>query len=161
MKQKIKEIKRLTRIYERETGLNSHYLRKTLRIINIGKKIIEQAKKDLVNASLRLVISIAKKYVNRGVQFSDLVQEGNIGLMRAVDKFEYQRGYKFSTYGTWWIRQAITRALCDQSRTIRIPVHMIETINRLKRVSQRLVQDKGKELTYEEISKKPRFYILE
>jgi RNA polymerase primary sigma factor len=139
---------------EQEAETSSTELKGLLHAITSGERKVLEAKKEMVEANLRLVISIAKKYTNRGLQFLDLIQEGNIGLMRAVDKFEYQRGYKFSTYATWWIRQAITRAIADQARTIRIPVHMIETINKLIRASRQLVQEKGREPTPEEIAEK-------
>jgi RNA polymerase primary sigma factor len=124
------------------------------RQMSIGEAKARRAKKEMVEANLRLVISIAKKYTNRGLQFLDLIQEGNIGLMKAVDKFEYRRGYKFSTYATWWIRQAITRSIADQARTIRIPVHMIETINKLNRISRQMLQEMGREPTPEELAER-------
>ena len=139
VKENLEEIQRIqTRLIrlEKLIGLDVATIKDINRRMSIGEAKIRRAKKDMVEANLRLVISIAKKYTNRGLQFLDLIQEGNIGLMKAVDKFEYRRGYKFSTYATWWIRQAITRSIADQARTIRIPVHMIETINKLNRVSR-------------------------
>ena len=139
---------------ERDTLLSVGEIKETNRKMSIGEAKARRAKKEMVEANLRLVISIAKKYTNRGLQFLDLIQEGNIGLMKAVDKFEYRRGYKFSTYATWWIRQAITRSIADQARTIRIPVHMIETINKLNRISRQMVQEMGREATPEELAER-------
>ena len=139
---------------EEETKLTVNQIKEISRRISIGEAKARRAKKEMVEANLRLVISIAKKYTNRGLQFLDLIQEGNIGLMKAVDKFEYRRGYKFSTYATWWIRQAITRSIADQARTIRIPVHMIETINKLNRISRQMLQQMGREATPEELAEK-------
>ena len=142
------------RLLQEETGLTVTEIKDINRQMSIGEAKSRRAKKEMVEANLRLVISVAKKYTNRGLQFLDLIQEGNIGLMKAVDKFEYRRGYKFSTYATWWIRQAITRSIADQARTIRIPVHMIETINKLNRISRQMVHEKGREPTPEELGER-------
>jgi RNA polymerase primary sigma factor len=150
----IKTSAKKVKALEEECSTTVNELRNTYSEISAGERMAERAKSELVEANLRLVVSIAKKYTNRGLQFLDLIQEGNIGLMKAVDKFEYKRGYKFSTYATWWIRQAITRAIADQARTIRIPVHMIETINKLVRTSRYLVQELGREPTPEEIAER-------
>ncbi|MFT7520585.1 MAG: RNA polymerase primary sigma factor, partial [Kiritimatiellia bacterium] len=148
-----RELRKIRKI-EKLTGMTRDRICSSAVDLKRGEALAEKAKCELVEANLRLVVSIAKKYTNRGLQFLDLIQEGNIGLMKAVEKFEYRRGYKFSTYATWWIRQAITRAIADQARTIRIPVHMIETINKLIRTQRHLVQDMGREPTPEEIAEK-------
>jgi RNA polymerase primary sigma factor len=154
MEKRLKTARKKLEKIEQESGFKAGGLSAEIRAIVEGERKAKEAKSELVEANLRLVVSIAKKYTNRGLQFLDLIQEGNIGLMKAVDKFEYQRGYKFSTYATWWIRQAITRAIADQARTIRIPVHMIETINKLIRTSRQLVQEIGREPSPEEIAEK-------
>jgi len=151
---KLREAKGALKEIEEQFHLPAVEIKRSYQNISVGEYETNQAKRELVEANLRLVVSIAKKYTNRGLQFLDLIQEGNIGLMKAVDKFEWRRGYKFSTYATWWIRQAITRAIADQARTIRIPVHMIETINKLIRTSRLLVQELGREPTSEEIAKR-------
>ncbi len=154
VKNEVLRAQKKLRLLEQENGLTISEIKDINRQMSIGEAKSRRAKKEMVEANLRLVISIAKKYTNRGLQFLDLIQEGNIGLMKAVDKFEYRRGYKFSTYATWWIRQAITRSIADQARTIRIPVHMIETINKLNRISRQMVHEKGREPTPDELGER-------
>ncbi|HXX21875.1 MAG TPA: RNA polymerase sigma factor RpoD [Terriglobia bacterium] len=160
LRKDLRQLRQRLAEFEQRTQSSAVELRRSCQNIVSGEEQAEAAKRDLIEANLRLVVSIAKKYTNRGLQFLDLIQEGNIGLMKAVDKFEYRRGYKFSTYATWWIRQAITRAIADQARTIRIPVHMIETINKLIRTSRLLVQEYGREPTSEEIAKRMEIPVI-
>jgi len=159
LQKEIRKINRRLREYKKETGFDSSGLRKIVREITIGNKITEQAEKELITSNLRLVVACAKKYMHRGLKLLDLIQEGNIGLMRAAEKYDYRKKCKFSTYATWWIRQAITRAIADQARTIRIPVHMVDTINKFKKATQGLYQEKGREPTRDEIAEKMKISI--